>query len=41
MALECYYLPCVKPENMVDYIFVGMEPSAGGGSQRRRRGEEG
>ena len=23
------YLPCVKPENMVDYIFVGMEPSFG------------
>ncbi len=23
------YLPCKKPENMVDYIFVGMEPSFG------------
>ena len=23
------YLPCVKPKNMVDYIFVGMEPSFG------------
>ena len=36
-GIECYYLPCVKPENMVDYIFVsvdyifvGMEPSSGG-----------
>ena len=28
-GVECYYLPCVKPENMVDYIFVGMEPSFG------------
>ena len=28
-CIECYYLPCVKPENMVDYIFVGMEPSSG------------
>ena len=23
------YLPCMKPENRVDYIFVGMEPSFG------------
>ena len=23
------YLPCLKPKNMVDYIFVGMEPSFG------------
>ena len=23
------YLPCVKPKNMMDYIFVGMEPSFG------------
>lgn len=23
------YLPCVKPKDMVDYIFVGMEPSFG------------
>ena len=22
-----YYLPCVRPTNKVDYIFVGMEPS--------------
>ena len=29
-CIECYYLPCVKPENKVDYIFVGMEPSSGG-----------
>ena len=29
-GIECYYLPCVRPENRVDYIFVGMEPSSGG-----------
>ena len=23
------YLPCKKPKDMVDYIFVGMEPSFG------------
>ena len=29
-GIECYYLPCVRPENKVDYILVGMEPSSGG-----------
>ena len=23
------YLPCKEPENQVDYVFVGMEPSFG------------
>ena len=44
-GIECYYLPCVKPENKVDYIFVGMEPSSGGvasveeGEERVREGK--
>ena len=29
-GVECYYLPCVRPESKVDYIFVGMEPSSNG-----------
>ena len=28
-GIECYYLPCVKPKDRVDYIFVGTEPSSG------------